>query len=426
MERVFYFGDKSPVVNPDEYLSLSGETDRIVCLSLRDIHLINAYLWPFTEWRTRFSRPFTRNQREESTLEEFTEFQLDVSDLSERIGEASVSSCADGLLAIAAAIEGWANSATSSGCCENVGSGGEGQHAPPYNPEVVDAPGEGTPPDGFDSWEQWFTNKCSVATDIVTTMRGDVGRMGTLNLVGATITSLVPALVPLLLDPVPGDEIVVIAAMLLVALGLGYTILDTISTILSTYESELICTLYNATSAEGARADFLSLFSELWVTEGGNSVVAVSAATLVASLLNSATANRLFTLDTTRELPEGDCSECEEEELTLYWYNNADSEEVLIEVAWGEEVTITPPLASNNFYYSFIKVVGPAGEDPDAFVFDVASATGYSNNGSCATQYAGPGEYGPENWDNQGFFSWRFGCQNSAQPSFTGTFLKSI
>lgn len=376
MGRVFYFSDKSPVVNPDEYLSLSGEQDRIICLSLRDIHLLNAYLWPYTEWRTRFSRPFNTRQRIESTLSEFIEFQSDVADLSQRLGEVSVASCSDGLMAIADALRLWATNSASARCCENSGSAGQGQHAPPYNPDIISSPGEGYPPEGFDSWEQWYTNKCAIATDIVTTMRGDVGRMGTLNLVGATVTSLAPVIVALLLDPVPGDEVVVIASMLIVALGLGYTILEEISDILTDYASEFICILFSSESSEVARSDFLERFAELWVVEGGNSVVAASASTLVGSLLNSAVTNRLFVLETGRELPPGDCSGCASCVVDVGTGNIISEED-------GVWVIESVFVNSNPYDYQSVDVYIKTVEDaacPDGATITLQSITGYTNS----------------------------------------------
>lgn len=227
-----------------------------------------------------------------------------------------IMACGDnGLQEIAAAIRSLsiavtAQAAASANCC-GQGSAGQGDIPVPHNPIEESDPEVDPPPDGFESWGDYFTNKCSVATDIVTTLQADIGRMTTINLVGITLTALIPVLIGLLLTPVPGDEIAVIAGILLGVLTLGSAMLDNISDTINAHFQELVCALYNASSSASAEADFEAAFAGAWVAEGYDTTpYSISAKSLINSMVGSASTNRLFENQTDRILPLGDCTGC--------------------------------------------------------------------------------------------------------------------
>lgn len=227
-----------------------------------------------------------------------------------------IMSCGDnGLQEIAQAIRALSIAmtaqATASASCCGQGSVGQGQTPVPYNPIEEGDPDTDPPPDGFDTWEQFFANKCSVATDIVTTLQADIGRMTTINLVGITLVALIPVLIGLLLTPIPGDEIAVIAGVLLGVLALGGAMLDNISDTITAHFEELVCSLYNANSSASAETDFEEAFSTAWSTEGYDTTpYSISAKSLINSMVGSASTNKLFELQSDRILPAGDCSGC--------------------------------------------------------------------------------------------------------------------
>jgi len=425
-ERVFAFSGKSPVVNPDEYFALDSEANRLVCLSLRDIHVINSYLWPFVEWRTRFSRPYIVGHRQESTAQEFDQFLLGMSELSERIGEASMGSCYEGMLAIAEALKYAANASLSAGnCCDvSPGSAGAGRHSPPFDPANIANPGQGDPPDGFESWEQYYANKCAVATDIVVTAKATLNNYDTLNLAGQVLVSLIPALIALSLIPIPGDEIVVIAGILLLVIAYGDNLLNKAIDVFSDFEQELICALYEAPNAEAATSNFVTVFSDGWVSNGNPSAFTWSMGSLIHSMVGPSSTNRLFVLETTRTLPEGDCGGCQTG-VEIIEIRNAGSEYVDSGWVWGEEVTFQPVVEGNGFYYSFIRLSNvPTGAQPSDYVFDVTS-NNTSDTGSCGTMNGAPGQYNPVNLNNEGILYWYWGCTNVQQPTIVGTFTRN-
>lgn len=241
-------------------------------------------------------------------------------------------SCNDvGLTEIAAALRSisisLSNQATATAnCCANgQGTGGAGGTTPPFDPIEVTDPGEGDPPEGFETWEQYFANKCAVATYYVDIWIDDVGRMRIINLVGLTITSLIPVLIGLLLDPIPGDEIAVLGAYLLTALAAGAGALDAFEDVITAAREDLICALYQAQTPASAESSVETAFAEAWDNSshsGDPWGFAIKGA--FGAMVTSVVTNKLFTLQTDLELPEGDCSDCGQGFLWHFDENSMD------------------------------------------------------------------------------------------------------
>lgn len=226
-------------------------------------------------------------------------------------GDNGLGEVAAALRAISVSIN---NQATAQAACcgSGTGSAGQGKIAPPYNPTEVIDPGTGEPPAGFESWEQYFSNKCDVATYIVQTLLDDVRRMGLINLVGLTVVSLIPILLGLILTPIPGDEIAFIGGLLLTTLTVGAGMLDNMADQIEASFSDLVCALYNASSSENAETAIETAFNDAW--DNGSFAGApwgFSAKAAFGAMVTSAVTNRLFTLNTELELPSGDCSACQ-------------------------------------------------------------------------------------------------------------------
>lgn len=307
----------------------------LYCLSPSTVDIILSALrfcvWP-TRWRmdrldnhTRIEKTFEADALQWGQLaisEVNYDMACDIAEGFDELGNAIVAASPNtGLNAIAASLHEMAGAiqamvAQSAACCAGGGGGsaGAGPHSPPFDPTEEGAIGEGDPPEGFESWEQYRANKCAVATDIVNNLMASWNRMSTINLVGMTLVSLTPVLIGLLLDPVPGDEIAVIGGVLLATLGLGTVLIDKVIDTLTNHHDDLICALYNATSAANATADFTNAFSDFWTGDGNDALMGYSARTAIAAMTGSSSTNRLFTLETTRVLPEGDCSGCEDAE----------------------------------------------------------------------------------------------------------------
>lgn len=215
------------------------------------------------------------------------------------------------LIANALRSQGTTSGSSSNRCCD-TGSAGQGATAPPYNPTEQGNPITDDPPPGFEEWGEYNANKCAIATDIVSTLIGDVARMSFINMVGKTVIGLVPILVATFLTPVPGDEILVITAYLLAVVSFGGAFLDAVAEVLSDCEQDLICALYSGSNSASAETLLETAFNDCWDSSAyAANLYSYSAKGLIASMIGSASTNRLFDLETDRTLPAGDCSACE-------------------------------------------------------------------------------------------------------------------
>ena len=198
----------------------------------------------------------------------------------------------------------------SAGCCENQGSAGAGESDPPpmETPGSEGSPAIDPPPDGFSSWEEFFTQKCAIATDIVKQLERDLGSMSIINFGSISLTGLASLITLVIATPIPFDDIIAIAGLL--AAVAAEIILTTALDIVNTNETELICELYNGTTSESSRSMFLSKFGDL-VNDGvSDPVEAFAIKALMAYMIGASVTNRLYFKDLTRIWEGGDCSSC--------------------------------------------------------------------------------------------------------------------
>lgn len=222
-------------------------------------------------------------------------------------------SCNDGEL-LAAAITYLADKLYDKSCCSTTpgsyggpGSFGAGTTGPT---ELLDDPGE-TPPDGFDTIAEYRVYKCAVATKIANDIASDIEKISTIQLVGITIAGLLPTLAILLLDPIPGDEIMALAAILIGVGKYGSDTLDAMSNAANNAIDDVICALFNADGAEGAKTDALDILNTAMESETADTVKRAYADQIFSYMLNYFSLNRLFERDEiAATYPVGNCSDC--------------------------------------------------------------------------------------------------------------------
>lgn len=193
------------------------------------------------------------------------------------------------------------------------GTGGSGGTAEPPS-EVDDGDTSGTPPEGFDTWQEYFSNKCASATWIVNQWQADLERAQQINFyAGMTLTVVIRLLALALLTPIPGDEVVLMAATVIAAIGAGLinSTLEALEAVLTGFEAELVCSLYEATSVESARSGAYGIFDT--AVNDPNPLVENWAKSLTRHWLTNDNLNRLFEKSETENYPPGDCSECEQD-----------------------------------------------------------------------------------------------------------------
>lgn len=220
----------------------------------------------------------------------------------------------DALLEIAQALRNQQNGGCGCGAMSG-GSGGAGQF-PPEGSDVTEG-NEGTdpPPEGYETWQEFYNQKCAVARDIVSKMKRDMGEMALYNFGFMSVETLTIALTTLLTLSISTAGIVAIAALLLSVVAT--IVLTTAVSIISDNEEELICELFNGQTSADSRNAFIALFNSLVDDGVADPVQAFSIKALVSYMLETGETNRLYEKDNTRVFPASDCSclECE----TIAW-----------------------------------------------------------------------------------------------------------
>lgn len=218
----------------------------------------------------------------------------------------------DQIIAIATALNNIANNlgGTSGQCCGTSGSGGSGQSSPPPSPNEQGNPLSDPPPEGFETWEEFYHDKCAIAHDIMTKLKQDIGEMALINFAEISVASLITVLTIALATPIPFDDIAAIAGLLL-SIAAEIVITTTLS-YLNDNTEDLICDLYNGTNSSSSRDLFLSRFNDLVDVGTADPLEAYSVKALMAYMLDVSVTNRLYTKDNTRNWLTEDCSECNE------------------------------------------------------------------------------------------------------------------
>lgn len=192
----------------------------------------------------------------------------------------------------------------------NGGTGGSSVEAEEPS-EVDDGSPVGDPPAGFETWEQYFGNKCNAANYIVAQWRADLERTQQIGFyAGMTLTLMTRLLGATLLSPIPGDELVLAAATLIAAAGAGAinAVLEALEGVFTDFEQDLICSLYLANTVTSARLGASTVFSDN--ISSAVPFVEYWANSLTRHWLTNDNLNRLFELPTDVVYPASSCDDC--------------------------------------------------------------------------------------------------------------------
>lgn len=189
------------------------------------------------------------------------------------------------------------------------GTGGTGttpqEPAPPVDTE-------GPPPEGYDTWVEYADDVCAKATWLVNTIYDDITRMSLLQLVGASLVTMLPILAALLLDPIPGDELLALAALLIAIAAYGSSTLNQVKTSFNDAITDLICALYSANGAVAGKAAVLDVFRTQIEGDTTDPVQIEYGVQLVGIMFSSDGLNKVYEKQEGIEYPAGDCSGCNE------------------------------------------------------------------------------------------------------------------
>jgi hypothetical protein len=215
-----------------------------------------------------------------------------------------------GLAQIAIALNEIAASmrANGSSCCDGGGAGGAPANEPPFDPTEEVDPGTDPPPDGFDSWEEFYANKCSVAFAIISKLEGDLGTLAVIQWGSAGAEAITASLLILLVTPIPAAAVIALVFFLLTVSAV--VISTTALSIVVDNEEALICALYSGTSSQSSRDLFLAEFDGLATAAIADPVERFAVETLIRYMIGAAATNQLYAAQTTLILAEQDCQFC--------------------------------------------------------------------------------------------------------------------
>lgn len=224
----------------------------------------------------------------------------------------SLMSC-EGASGLASAITALVGKLGTSGCCGQPGQfGGNGTGGAGATGEdpIGEFDPEGTPPDGYSTWEEYYDDVCAKATWLINTIQSDLDRMGTIQFVGATLAVIAPALAALLLDPIPGDELFLLAGVLIAIAGYGAGTLSQVKASFADVADNLVCILFNSTGPNSAKTALLTAFRTQLESDTTDPVIVEYGVQLVSLMFSWQGLNQVYEQQSDRTYPAGDCGNC--------------------------------------------------------------------------------------------------------------------
>lgn len=301
--RKFTQANRRNLVDYVNFFANSGEYV-LLCTNRAVLDVARLFLKTRGLWRTTYATSYDDNGYflpDDSQMDTIDEL------ISEFLEDTNIMNCDDflsELSSIEAAIKGLAGGSGVCGC----GSAGAGATEPEESSQEADPPGTpgGEYPPGFGSQGEYETYKCDVATWLVDSARDSVGWMLTVDLV--LITAL--AFGAGLLTPVPGDEIIALIGLILMALVESSGALDAWYDAYVNNRAEMICAIYQSTSVSDAKSAGFAVLDAGIDAETSDLVVRVLLKQTARILTRNNSLNKLFEKDEFTDFPTGNCSGC--------------------------------------------------------------------------------------------------------------------
>lgn len=169
------------------------------------------------------------------------------------------------------------------------------------------------PPDGFDTWEEYFTHKCQAANFLFDAIVNSLRNLGFVSLVNVVGGSAVVGAALAGFLAVPGGAIALIVGGILV-LGAAVGVLTEIADELEDNRSDFVCDLYRADSASSAADVVAGYVDEALAALAVASSLHPTIRTIALLLASTDALNKLFDATLTMSYPDADCSACEDYE----------------------------------------------------------------------------------------------------------------
>lgn len=258
------------------------------------------------------------------------------------------------------------------------GSGGAGATE---RPETTITEGDSSvdpPPEGFDTWPEFYAYKCAVATWIWETLNNDLSLIGMMNLVvliaSGVVIHFAPYLAAVVATPIPFDDIVAIATLIATVIGMSLSAIDELHSAFVAGREAIICAMYSAKSVSAAKFAFGEAWGAEIDIETPVDEVAHVLKLVAINLANNDAMNKLFERDEEIDYPVADCSFCPGpcEDVLIYGE--------LLDPETGEYAS--EPAGAYGYHYLQIQLMSESGVFGDECgpicSFDIVSLDGWS------------------------------------------------
>lgn len=303
--------NQTMIVDVRQLVPLDEAESYILCLN-QNTHLIVQMLHSFYgSWRNRYTQNSEVKPYLQPTDEEYR-LVLDTFDQGEM--ELTQMTCLDDLveaindlgLKLDTVNQNLVSVANNSGCCgSSSGGAGTNQDEPlPYDEDAI----PDTPPEGFEDFAEYREHKCNAADFLLDTLVTDLQRWSVLSIVGLLLSGLASAIAVVTLTPIPFDDLLFIAGVIIVG-GLLLSYLAELSVIINSNLSDLICELYEAPNAESGRNSLITAIEALIDAQSWTETIKDQVKSILPRMITTNAVNRLFEPGAQFE-GDGDCSDC--------------------------------------------------------------------------------------------------------------------
>jgi len=305
----------------------------LLCLTSQELNVIRQMVFPYAYWDTRLVRKVCGGLYQLATDEEWAAHKERLEQLENSLrGEAMpCSDIKDGLIAIAEAIAGM----SPGGATQTVNCGGSGTQACglggylagldpsellPQSPATQPDPG-GDPPEGFDTWDEYYTHKCRAAHMLWRMIRNLMVSLEGIAGAGITAAAASPIVAGILVATGIACPPAAFVAFVGIVVGVGllselaFAELYQAVEYWDDHQDDIVCALYQSGSASDALtllADFYEDAIEFIVFSGVLEPLAGELTALLSSagsqVLNTNMVNVLFQVAEDVLLPDAECN----------------------------------------------------------------------------------------------------------------------
>jgi hypothetical protein len=318
--------------NFDALFALSNDAGHVVCLSDRDIDVLISSL-RFAHWSTRWVDSDERILRDNGRLPDLYLANDYVAELEGRLMSNCGIEIRAGLEAVAAGIMALANKP----CCndqtviniyQGTSEGGNQIYGtqPPStgNTSGLD-PETDPPPEGYDTWEDYYTDKCQKANYVADSLISTITNISFLSVVNEV------GLAALLIAATVGAVVIPIAAIpVIVGLLLAQTTilaaLALVGSYLLDHREDLVCGLFLSENSGDAVDVFAALIDEALAAVIVATELHPAIRTIALIVASTDAINKLWDATVKVEYANADCSACQYDEGV--WGNYDDGHSV--------------------------------------------------------------------------------------------------